>query len=184
MRIRALLSSVGKKRDGKLVKLWRSFCIKTGKNQLSMTWFVYHWADLVLIKKIKLSNFTGRKQGSGRPKTACTEENMAITEELIASWENQQGMHVSQIKIANCLHISHKSINRMKNILKLKVFKRIKASKKDQNVKQKRKTRCRQQSDQHSKDDVKKIIFTDEKILHIWNHPKSSKWSCLSDWKK
>ena len=51
----------------------------------------------------------------------------------------------------------------MKNTLKLKAFKRIKASRKDQNVKQYRKTRCRQPLDQYSKDDVKNIIFTDEK---------------------
>ena len=64
-----------------------------------------------------MTNSTERKQGSGKLTTACPEENMTITEELIASHVNQPGTHLSQGKIANRLNISRRSVNRTKIFL-------------------------------------------------------------------
>ena len=47
--------------------------------------------------------------------------------------------------------------------LKLKPFKRIKTSRKTKDVAQKRKTRSRKLLDKYSQNDVKHIVFTDEK---------------------
>jgi hypothetical protein len=47
--------------------------------------------------------------------------------------------------------------------LGLKSYERIRVSRRDSKVRTKRKTRCRNLNDGYLKEDVKKIIFTDEK---------------------
>ena len=56
------------------------------------------------------------------------------------SQENQPGTHKSQREISRDLNVSRTSIRRMTKELNLKPFKRISVSRRDQNVKQKRKT--------------------------------------------
>ena len=116
-----------------------------------------------LIKKIKETGSTDRKRGSGRPRTAQTEENEEAVEELILSQEDQPGTHMSQRKIADNLGISRTSVQRITDNLNLNSYKRIHVSRRDQNVRQKRKTRSRNLNDRYSAEDVKKIVFTDEK---------------------
>ena len=53
-----------------------------------------------LLKRIKQTNSIERKQGSGRPKSSCTQENIEIVEDFILSDEDKPGTHLSQRKIA------------------------------------------------------------------------------------
>lgn len=117
-----------------------------------------------VIKKIEVTGSTQRKKGSGRPATVCTDANAARTEELIASQEDRPGSHLSQRKTAQRLNISRTGVQRIiSKKLEFKPFKRIKTSRKSTEVKQKRKTRARRLLDTFSADDVKRIVFTDEK---------------------
>ena len=95
------------------------------------------------IKKIKDTGSTSRKQGSGRPRTAVNDDNKAYVEEMIVSQEDQPGTHKSQREISRDLNVSRRptSVRRMTKELNLKPFKRIRVSRRDQQVKQKRTTR-------------------------------------------
>lgn len=115
------------------------------------------------IKRIKETGSTDRKPGSGRHRTATTEDNKTRVEELIASQEDQPGSHKSQRQIAHDLNISRGSVQNITKKLHLKAFKRIRVSRRDTNVKQKRKTRSRNLNDKYSVTDIKRIVFTDEK---------------------
>ena len=116
-----------------------------------------------LINKIKQTGTTERKAGSGRLRTATTEENKQHVAEMIASQEECPGTHKSQRQIASQLNVSRRSVQRMTKSIGFKAFKRIRVSRRDTNVRAKRKTRCRNLYDRYSNEDVKKIVFTDEK---------------------
>lgn len=116
-----------------------------------------------LIAKIRATGSVARKTGSGRPKTVCTEENKDRVEELIQSQEENPGSHKSLREVASDLEVSKSSVQRMAKSRDLQPFKRIHVSRRDQKVRGKRKTRCRNLNDRYSVADVKKIIFTDEK---------------------
>ena len=67
-----------------------------------------------------------RKVGSGRPKTACTAENVEKAKELICSQEDQPGTGHSTRQVARQLQISEGSVrNIAKNDLGMKSFKRV-----------------------------------------------------------
>ena len=88
-------------------------------------------------------------------------------EEMIVSQEDQPGTHKSQREISRdlSLNVSRTSVRRMTIELNLKPFKRIMVSRRDQKVKQKRKTRSKNLNDRYiySIAKVKKLVFTDEK---------------------
>ena len=110
------------------------------------------------IKKIKDTGSTSRKQGSGRPRTAVNDDNKGyvVLEEMIMSQEDQPGTHKSLREISRDLNVSHTSVRRMTKELNLKPFKRIGVSRRDQKVKQKRKTRSKNLNDRYSIAKVKK----------------------------
>lgn len=116
-----------------------------------------------IVKRFRDEGSTSRKPGSGRPRTATTEEKRSYVEEMIASQEDEPGTHKSQRQIASDLDVSRGSVQRMTKELGLKSFKRIRVSRRDTNVRQKRRTRCRNLNDRYSKKDVKRIMFSDEK---------------------
>lgn len=116
-----------------------------------------------VISNIERRGTIDRKPGSGRPKTAAIEENIEAVSELTCSQENRPGTHLSQRKIAEDLGVGRSSIQRIQRRLGLKAFKRIKVSTRDATVRQKRKTRCRYLLDKFSKNDIKRIVFSDEK---------------------
>ena len=116
-----------------------------------------------LVKRIKETGSTARKPGSGRPRTARTAENKAYVEEFIASQEEEPGTHKSQRELASDLGVGRSSVQRMTKDLGLKAYKRIRVSRRDGKVRQKRKTRCRNMHDKYSARDVKRMVFTDEK---------------------
>ena len=116
-----------------------------------------------LIQKLRRDGTTERRRGSGRPRTATTRANSDYVEEHSQSQENRPGTHKSQRRIAGELNISRRSVQRIQKSQHLKSFKRIRTSRKDHRVKEKRKTRCRRLLESISKRDVRKVIFTDEK---------------------
>ncbi len=121
-----------------------------------------------LIRKIQSTGSSGRNKGSGRPKTVATDENSALVDELICSEDDQPGTHLSQRKISQRLDIARTSVRRIvRNNLKKTPFKRLRSCLKTPAVRQKRKTRARKLLDTYSADEVKKIVFTDEKNVSL-----------------
>ena len=109
-----------------------------------------------LINEIKPTGTTERKAGSGRLRTTKTEENKPYVAEIIASQEERPGTHTSQRQIASQLKVSRRSVQRMTKSIGFKAFKRIRVSRRDKNVRAKRKSRCRNLYDRYSNEDVKK----------------------------
>ena len=83
--------------------------------------------------------------------------------EAIASQEDKPGTRKSQRKIARDLGIARSSVQNITKELELKPFKRIQVSRRYKTVKQKRKTRSKKLYSRYSKQDVKRLVFTDEK---------------------
>jgi hypothetical protein len=83
--------------------------------------------------------------------------------EIIVSQEDDPGRHKSQRKITSELNVSRRSVQRLANELRLKAFKIIHVSRRDANVRPKRKTRARNLNDRYSAESVKRFVFTDEK---------------------
>lgn len=120
-----------------------------------------------LINKIDNTGTTDRKPGSGRPRTSTSEEVAKQVEDLIQSQDSNPGTHSSQRIIASQLAVSQSAIKRIAKRLKLKAFRRLKVSCRDTNVRKKRKIRCRKLYQRFNKDDVKRIVFTDEKDFTV-----------------
>ena len=116
-----------------------------------------------LVKKIEDTGSISRQSGSGSPRKACTDENKDNVEDTIQSQEDLPGTHHPQRKIARELGVSRSSVSRLVHELKLKAYKRIRVSRRDEKVRSKRKTRCRLLQNRFTAEKVKNIIFTDEK---------------------
>ena len=116
-----------------------------------------------LLKKIEDTGSTSRESGSGRPRTACTDENKDNVEDMIQSQEDLPATHHPQRIIACELGVSQSSVSRLAHKLKLKAYKWIRVSRRDEKVRNKRKMRCRLLLNRFTAEKVKNIIFTDEK---------------------
>ena len=79
-----------------------------------------------LIKKFKEDGNMDRRKGSGRPRSARTEENERLVEEMICSQEDEPGTHVTPRNIATELQISHTSVRRIVKDKGYSQFKRLK----------------------------------------------------------
>ena len=110
-----------------------------------------------LVEKIEDTSSTSRQSGSGRPRTACTDENKDNVEDMIQAQEDVPGTHHPQREIAHELGVSQYSVSRLAHKLKLKTYKRIRVSRRDEKVRSKRKT------NRFTAEKVKNNIFTDEK---------------------
>ena len=82
---------------------------------------------------------------------------------MFQSQEDLPGTHHPQRKIDRELGVSQSSVSRLAHKLKLKAYKRIRVSRRDEKVRSKRKTRCRLLLNRFTAENVKNIIFTDEK---------------------
>ena len=67
-----------------------------------------------------------RRPGSGRPRTAMTEENEAMIEDLICLQEEKPGSHMSPREIEKHAGISRSSVRRIVKKKGLRQFKRLK----------------------------------------------------------
>ena len=82
---------------------------------------------------------------------------------MIQSEEDLPSTHQPQRKIARELGVSQSSVSKLAHKLKLKAYKRIRVSKRDEKVRSKRKMRCRLLLNRFTAEKVKNIIFTDKK---------------------
>jgi len=126
----------------------------------------------LICKKVKqTSSAVNRKAGSGRPKSARSEENIHAVLKLICSQEDQPGTRKSTREIAQEVGISQTSVRTIaKKDLGLRCFKRTPAQVLTAATKQKRLERSKALLTRLSVARSKKVFFTDEKAFYI-QHP-------------
>jgi inhibitor of nuclear factor kappa-B kinase subunit alpha len=121
-----------------------------------------------LLKKIDTSGTTERVRGSGRPRSARSDENIQRVEQLILSQENKPQTHSTQREISRELRIGQSSVNRIvKKELRLKCFKKHRATALTTANRQARLLRSRELLKRYPASLVNFIVFTDEKIFTV-----------------
>jgi hypothetical protein len=121
-----------------------------------------------LIRKIDATGTFERRLGSGRPKTARTDEKIEQVEALTLSQEDAPQTHSSQRQIARQTGISLASVNAIiKRDLRLKCLKKRRGQELTEANKLARRTRCRQLLKRYPKHMVNFIWFTDEKLFTV-----------------
>lgn len=121
-----------------------------------------------LLKKLRETGSTDRKKGSGRPRTACTEENVAMVEQLVLSQEGQPQTHRSTRQISREAGLSQSSVVRMiHRDLGLKCFKKRRAQELTDANKLVRLNRAKQLLKTYSVHEASFIWFTDEKVFTV-----------------
>jgi len=114
-----------------------------------------------------------RRVGSGRPKTARSNDNIDRVAELICSQEDQPGTSLSTRQVAELVNISATSVRRIvKQDLQLKCFKRTPAQVLNAATKQKRLVRSKALLRRLTVPKLKRVFFTDEKTFYL-NPPVS-----------
>ena len=115
-----------------------------------------------------------RKPGSGRPKAARSTDNIQKVEELICSQEGQPGTSKSTRQIASEVGISQRSVRRIAKVdLGLSSFKRVPVQVLTDATKLKRLTRSKMLLRRLTREKLKRVFFTDEKIFYL-NPPIST----------
>jgi inhibitor of nuclear factor kappa-B kinase subunit alpha len=121
-----------------------------------------------LISKIKATGSTDRIEGSGRPKTARTDDNVQAVEELVLSQPDRPQTHLSTREISMETGLTQSSVVRIiHQDLKLKCLKRRRAQELNVANRQSRLVRAKKLLQQYPADDVNFIWFTDEKIFSV-----------------
>jgi len=77
-----------------------------------------------LLKKFTDTGTVDRRQGSGRPRSACTDENIDQVNDMVLSQEEQPRTHSTVREISRGTGIPKSSVRIVKNYLQLKCFKR------------------------------------------------------------
>ena len=96
---------------------------KIVKDHPEFDWNV--WGVKTLLQKIDETGSIERKEGSGRPKTARTDENIEAVHELVLSQEGKPGTHKTPAEIALELGIHDISVRRIvDNDLELRPLKK------------------------------------------------------------
>lgn len=109
-----------------------------------------------------------RKVGSGRPRTARTEENIDAVDDLICSQENRPGTSKSTRQIALQLQISERSVRNIAHKdLGLKSFKRVPVQVITDATMTKRLERCKCLLGRLTEAKCKRVFFTDEKAFYL-----------------
>ena len=91
-----------------------------------------------LIKKYKKTGSIDRVKGSGRPKSATTEENCELVEELICSQEEEPHSHQAPRKIEETTGISRSAVRRIIKTKGINQFKRMKTPHMNQGTRERR----------------------------------------------
>ena len=78
------------------------------------------------LKKIDETGDVKKREGSGRPNSSRTENNINAVKELISSQEDKPRTHAMPDKISKMMDIPHTSIRIIAEDLKLQPFKEIK----------------------------------------------------------
>ena len=121
-----------------------------------------------LLKKIIETGDIKRREGSGRPKSSRTENNINAVKELISSQENKPGTHATPNEISKMMDIPRTSIRRIiAEDLKLQPFKKIKCQQIDTRTKEKRIERCPNLLRVFTKQVLERAFFSDEKMFKV-----------------
>jgi inhibitor of nuclear factor kappa-B kinase subunit alpha len=121
-----------------------------------------------LLRKIDITGSCKRQAGSGRPRTARSNENIQQVQDLALSQEDRPQTHLSQREIAREVGISKTSVNEILKIdLHLKCFKKRRATELTEVNKQARLDRSRQLLMRYPANLVHFIWFTDEKLFTV-----------------
>ena len=129
-----------------------------------------------LLKKIDETGDVKRREGSGRPKSSRTENNINAVKELISSQEDKPGTHATPNEISKMMDIPRTSIRRIiAEDLKLQPFKKIKGQRIDTRTKEKRIERCPNLLRVFTKQVLETAFFSDEKIFKVIQLPNVQK---------
>ena len=121
-----------------------------------------------LLKKIDETGDVKRREGSGRPKSSRTENNINTVKELISSQKDKPGTHATPNEISKMMDIPHTSLRRIiAEDLKLQPFKIIKSQRIDTRTKEKRIERCPNLFRVFTKQVLEMAFFSDEKIFKV-----------------
>ena len=121
-----------------------------------------------LLRKVRETGTVERKNGSGRPKTACSAENVSTVEELALSQESRPQSHRSVRQISRETHISKSSVSRIiHKDLGLKCLKKRRAQELTESNRVMRLQRAKTLLKTYSDDQVNFMWFTDEKIFTV-----------------
>ena len=121
-----------------------------------------------LLKKIDETGDVKGREGSRRPKSSRTENNINAVKELISSQEDKPGTHATPNEISKMMDIPRTSIRRIiAEDLKLQPFKKIKGQRIDTKTKEKRIERCPNLLRVFTKQVLETAFFSDEKIFRV-----------------
>ena len=121
-----------------------------------------------LIKIIDATGSSDRMVGSGRPRSARTDANIAAVEELILSQESQPGTHSSMREIARDVGLSVSTVHSIVHKdLDLKCLKKRHAQQLTESNMLTRLVRSKQLLREYSQEMVHFIWFTDEKLFTV-----------------
>lgn len=120
-----------------------------------------------LIAKIKETGSSDRREGSGRPKTATTEENLAFVLTRAMSDREEPGTSLSVREMAAQLDVSQGSIVNIKKELNIKSFTRIITPRMNAGAKERRSERAEFLSASVTEENVPNLVFYDEKDLTL-----------------
>lgn len=121
-----------------------------------------------LLKKIDETGSIERPKGSGRPRSTRCDVSIERVEQLALSQEDKPGTHLTQREIARETGISLKTVNRiLKDDLRLRCFKKHRATELTEANKLARRQRARQLLNKYPASLVNFIVFTDEKVFTV-----------------
>ena len=122
----------------------------------------------VLLRRVRDTGSTKRKQGSGRPRSARTEENVKAVGELVLSEENKPQTHKSTGQIARETSLTQSSVVRIiYTDLGLKCFKKRRVQELSNMNRLVRLSRSKMLLRKYSSNDVSSIWFADEKVFTV-----------------
>lgn len=126
-----------------------------------------------LLKKIDETGSVERREGSGRPLTARTEENIEFVLQRTVSLPGQPGTHSTPNQIARELDISRGSVrNIIQKDLHLTNYRRMQGQKLNDHDHERRVDCARKMIRRFTVPQIGKIFFTDEKVFRVdppWN---------------
>ena len=123
------------------------------------------------LKKIDQTGSTDCKSGSGRPRSARTNDNTEYVEEEISSQETNLGSPSTPAEISKRLDIFESSVRRIvRNYLKLKPFKKMKGQVLSPLDKQKSVVRVGKLLKQLTFSKLSKTFFSDEKVFKVQDY--------------
>jgi transposase len=121
-----------------------------------------------LLRKVDETGSVKRRAGSGRPRDVRTDKIIADVEQLVLSQEDHPQTHRTQREISRDLNISQSSVRDIiKKDLKLKCFKKRRATELTEENKAARLQRSRLLLKRYPAHMVNFIWFTDEKLFNV-----------------